>query len=102
MCFAGRTCVAARMNQKRFERPVDVGDITITEAHVYACGETSVRVRLRTAREKPRTGETVTAVEFYIVFVVIDEDGKPVVDGSDGAWPTVRRFIRAPDRSTGR
>lgn len=34
MCFAGRTCVAARMNQKRFERPVDVGDITITEAHV--------------------------------------------------------------------
>lgn len=44
----------------------------------------------------------MTAVEFYIVFVVIDEDGKPVVDGSDGAWPTVRRFIRAPDRSTGR
>lgn len=29
----------------------------------------------------------MTAVEFYIVFVAIDEDGKPVVDGSDGTWP---------------
>lgn len=52
--FAFRTFVTARMNQKHFERPFDLGEITTTEAYVYAYGETSVRVRLRAARKKPR------------------------------------------------
>ena len=83
MRFAGRTCVTARMDQVNFERPVDVGDITLIEAYVYACGESSVRVRLRAAGEAPRTGDSVATAESYAVFVAIDEDGRPVEVGRE-------------------
>lgn len=78
MRFSGRTCVTARFDQINFDRPVDVGDITLIESYVYAAGRTSIRVRLRAVRENPRTGETVQTAESYAVYVAIDEDRKPV------------------------
>jgi len=78
MRFAGRACVTARFDQINFERAVDVGDITVIEAYVYACGRTSVRVRLRAAREDPLTGETTPTAESYAVYVAIDDDHEPV------------------------
>jgi len=78
MRFAGRACVTARFDQINFERPVDVGDITVIEAYVYAAGRTSVRVRLRAHRENPRTGERVATAESYAVYVAIDDNREPV------------------------
>lgn len=83
MRFAGRACVTARFDQINFERPVEVGDITLIEAYVYASGRTSVRVRLRAARENPRTGETVATAESYAVYVAIDEGREPVEIGRE-------------------
>lgn len=83
MRFAGRACVTARFDQINFERPVDIGDITVIEAYVYAGGRTSVRVRLRASREDPRTGETVSTAESYAVYVAIDEDRRPVEIGRE-------------------
>jgi len=78
MRFAGRACVTVRFEQINFERPVDVGDITVIEAYVYAAGRTSVRVRLRAHRENPRTGERVATAESYAVYVAIDDNREPV------------------------
>ena len=78
MRFAGRTCVTVRMDQVSFDRPIQVGEVALVEAYVYAAGTTSVRVRLRVARENPRTGETETTTESYAVYVAIDDDRRPV------------------------
>jgi len=78
MRFAGRTCVTARMDQVNFDRPIEVGDVALVEAYVYAVGRTSVRVRLLVARENPRTGQTEPTTESYAVYVAIDEDHEPI------------------------
>ncbi|MHC3380562.1 acyl-CoA thioesterase [Haloarcula sp. H-GB5] len=78
MRFAGETCVTARMDQVNFKRPIPVGDTALIEAFVYDAGETSVKVRLRAARENIRTGETESTAESYSVYVAVDEDRNPV------------------------
>ncbi|KZX48302.1 acyl-CoA thioesterase [Haloarcula sp. K1] len=78
MRFAGETCVTARMDQVNFKRPIPVGDTALIEAFVYDTGETSVKVRLRVARENLRTGETESTAESYSVYVAVDEDRNPV------------------------
>ena len=77
MRFAGKPCVTAHINQVDFDRPLEVGDIALIEAYSYAAGRTSVRVRVRAAREDPLTGESEATTESYWVFVAIDEDGRP-------------------------
>ncbi len=77
MRFAGETCVTARMDQVNFRRPIQVGDTALIEAYVYDAGETSVRVRIRAARENPRSGETERTTESFAVYVAIDDDRRP-------------------------
>ncbi|WP_256391214.1 acyl-CoA thioesterase [Natronoarchaeum rubrum] len=78
MRFAGETCVTARMSQVDFERPIQVGDTALIEAYVYAAGTSSVRVRVKTYRENPTTGETEPTADSYIVYVAVDEDRNTV------------------------
>jgi len=75
--FAGVPCVTASVNGLDFRRPVPVGDILVVEAFVYDTGRTSMTVRLRADREKPRTGERERTTESDFVFVAVGEDGKP-------------------------
>ena len=78
MRFAGETCVTAGVDDLSFHRSIPVGDTALVEAYVYAAGRTSVRVRLRAWREKPRTGETERTTGSSFTFVAIGEDGTPV------------------------
>lgn len=78
MRFAGETCVTARMDQFNFQRPIPVGDIAVLEAYVYTAGQTSVRVRLKAARENPRTRDQLTTTDSYAVYVAINEARDPV------------------------
>lgn len=77
MRHAGETCVTARIDGLEFERPVPQGDTCVIESYVYAAGRTSVRVRVRAAREAPRTGDREDTTDAFFVFVAVDEDGKP-------------------------
>ena len=78
MRFAGQPCVTAHINSVDFERPLDIGDIALIEAYVYAAGRTSIRVRVRAYAEDPLTGESEVTTESSFVFVAIDEDRKPI------------------------
>jgi acyl-CoA hydrolase len=75
--FAANNCVTARVEQVNFERPIPVGSTVLIEAYVYAAGRTSVRVRLRAAKEDPRSGETEATTDSFFVYVAIDEEGAP-------------------------
>jgi len=78
MRVSGETCVNARMDQGNFRRPIQVGDTALIEAYVYGAGYTSVRVRIKAARENPRTGDTEQTTESYAVYVAIDDHRTPV------------------------
>lgn len=78
MRFAGEPCVTAHINSVDFQLPLNLGDIALIEAYVYAAGRTSVRVRVRAYGENPLTGESEVTTESYFVFVAIDEDRTPV------------------------
>jgi acyl-CoA hydrolase len=76
MRFASENCVTAAVDQMNFRRSIPIGDIALFESYAYAVGETSVRVRIRAARENPRTGEVEPTTESYFVFVSLT-DGTP-------------------------
>lgn len=78
MRFAGEACVTAHINSVDFEMPLELGDIALIEAYVYAAGRTSVRVRTRAHGEDPRTGQSEVTTESYFVFVAIDENRNPI------------------------
>ena len=78
MRFAGEPCVTAHIDSVDFERPLELGDIALIEAYVYAAGRSSVRVRLRAYGEDPLTGDRELTTESYFVFVAIDADRNPV------------------------
>ncbi|MFB6134171.1 MAG: acyl-CoA thioesterase [Halanaeroarchaeum sp.] len=78
MRFAGKPCVTAHIDSVDFELPLELGDIALIEAYVYAAGRTSARVRVRAYGEDPLTGDRELTTESYFVFVAIDEDRRPV------------------------
>lgn len=78
MRFAGEACVTAHIDSVDFEMPLELGDIALIEAYVYAAGRTSVRVRTRAHGEDPRTGQSEVTTESYFVFVAIDENRNPI------------------------
>lgn len=78
MRFAGNQCVTAHIHNVDFEKPIEVGEIILTESYVYQAGETSVHTRVRAHRENPQTSEVNQTTESHFVFVAIDEDQKPV------------------------
>jgi len=78
MRHAGETCVTASIDGLTFARPVPQGDICMVEAYVYEAGRTSVRTRIRAAREDPRTGDREWTTDAFFVFVAVDESGDPI------------------------
>lgn len=78
MRFAGEPCVTAHIDSVDFEMPLELGDIALIEAYVYAAGRTSVRVRVRAYGENPLTGESAVTTESHFVFVAINEKRTPI------------------------
>lgn len=78
MRFAGEPCVTAHIDSVDFERPLELGDIALIEAYVYAAGRTSIRVRVRAYGEDPLTGKSDVTTESHFVFVAIDENLNPI------------------------
>lgn len=78
MRFAGEPCVTAHIDSVDFERPLELGDIALIEAYVYAAGRTSIRVRVRAYGEDPLTGESAVTTGSYFVFVAIDDERNPI------------------------
>jgi acyl-CoA hydrolase len=70
-------CVTVSVDELSFLEPVHVGDVVTVMAIVNDVGTTSLECGVRVVAENPVTGATVHASSAYLVFVAIDEDGKP-------------------------
>jgi len=69
--------VTAVVDSMTFEHPVYVGNLVVLHAEVTWTGRTSIETRVNIEAEDPLTGEVRHISTAYLVFVAIDEDGRP-------------------------
>jgi uncharacterized protein (TIGR00369 family) len=74
---AGSLCVTVSVDELSFLEPVHVGDLLTLKASVNDVGTTSLEVGVRVEAEAPVTGERVHAATAYLVFVALDDEGRP-------------------------
>lgn len=73
----GGRVVTAAMDEMSFIEPVYLGDIVTVKAQVNDVGSTSMEVGCRVEAENVTTGERRHVSSAYLVFVALDEAGKP-------------------------
>lgn len=69
--------VTARIDELSFVAPVIVGDLVTAKASVNEVGRTSMEVGVRVEAENTLTGKVVHVASAYLVFVAIDDQGRP-------------------------
>lgn len=77
MRHAGRPCVTVAIDSMTFHSPVHVGELLCCEATVDWVGRSSLEVRVHVHAENPVTGQITHTNSAYLVYVAIDEEGKP-------------------------
>ena len=76
---SGGPAVTAAMDEMAFLAPVHVGDIVRTIGQVNWAGRTSMEIGVRVESEpwNEADGEPLHVASAYLVFVAVDEHGKP-------------------------
>jgi uncharacterized protein (TIGR00369 family) len=74
---AGGMCVTVSIDEMSFLHPVHVGDLVTVSASVNDVGTTSLEVGVRVDVEDVITGERKHTSSAYLVFVALDEEGRP-------------------------
>jgi uncharacterized protein (TIGR00369 family) len=74
---ASHRTVTVAMDRMVFRQPIRIGDLVILEAEVTYAGRTSMEVEVQVVAENPVTGDRVRTNTAYLVYVAIDEDGRP-------------------------
>lgn len=69
--------MTAFMDQMAFLEPVKLGDLLTTQAQVNWAGRTSMEVGVRVTVQRMGHDEEIHVSSAHLVFVAIDEDGKP-------------------------
>jgi acyl-CoA hydrolase len=80
---ASRHCrtrvVTARMDEMSFLEPVFIGNLVTLKASVNDTGRTSLEVGVRVEAEDLRSGRTWHVGSAYLIFVSLDDAGRPAV-----------------------
>jgi len=69
--------VTVAIDEMTFLKPVHIGELLVLKASVTDVGRTSMECGVRVEAVDPVTGVTRHANSAYLVFVAIDETGKP-------------------------
>ena len=75
---ARQRVVTVRIDELSFVAPVVVGDLVYAKASVNDVGTTSMEVGVRVEAENVLSGKLVHVSSAYLVFVAIDEQGRPM------------------------
>ncbi len=77
MRHAQARVVTVAIDQMRFHEPIRIGDLVVLEAEVTYVGRTSLETRVQVIAENPVTGERTHTNTAYLVYVALDEAGRP-------------------------
>ncbi len=75
---ARRRVVTVAIDQMVFRQPIRIGDLVIITAEVSYVGRTSMETEVQVMAENPLTGECTHTNMGYLVYVALDESGRPV------------------------
>jgi uncharacterized protein (TIGR00369 family) len=70
-------CVTVSMDEMSFLAPVHVGDTVTVKASVNDVGTTSLEIGVRVESEELETSTKTHTSSAYLVFVALDDEGKP-------------------------
>lgn len=76
--WAKRYCVTVFVGGISFHRPIRIGDLVEVEAHLAYTGTSSMNIAVEVRSGDLKAGGLHKTTECLIVFVALDEDGKPV------------------------
>ena len=77
MRHAGRRVVTVAIDSMVFRQPIRIGDLVILNAEVTYVGHTSVEVEVQVQAENPITGDRTHTNTAYLVYVALDDAGRP-------------------------
>jgi acyl-CoA hydrolase len=77
MRHAQALCVTVAVDSMTFMEPILVGYVVIVEAAMSYAGTTSMETRVEVTAENPLTGVKTRTNTAYVVYVALDERGRP-------------------------
>jgi uncharacterized protein (TIGR00369 family) len=70
--------VTVAVDQMTFRQPIRIGDLVTLRAEVSYVGRTSMEAEVQVEAENPITGQRIHTNTAYLVYVALDEAGRPV------------------------
>ena len=77
MRHAQRKVVTVAIDSMTFRQPIKIGDLVILNAEVTFTGRTSIEAEVQVLAENPITGERTHTNTAYLLYVALDDEGKP-------------------------
>ena len=77
MRHAQRRVVTVAIDSMVFRSPIKIGDLVLLNAEVTYTGRTSMEAEVQVQAENPITGERTNTNTAYLVYVALDDQGKP-------------------------
>jgi uncharacterized protein (TIGR00369 family) len=77
MRHAQKKVVTVAIDSMTFRQPIKLGDLVILNAEVSYTGHTSMEVEVQVVAENPFTGERSHTNTAYLVYVALDDEGRP-------------------------
>jgi len=77
MRHAQKKVVTVAIDSMTFRQPIKIGDLIILNAVVAYTGHTSMEAEVQVIAENPITGEQTHTNTAYLVYVALDDEGKP-------------------------
>ena len=77
MRHAQKKVVTVAIDSMTFRRPIRIGDLVILNAEVAYTGRTSMEAEVHVVAENPITGERTHTNTAYLVYVALDDEGRP-------------------------
>ena len=97
--WAGRYCVTVYVGGIQFERPIAIGDLVESRARILLTGRTSMHIAVDVFSRPPIADAYVRTTQCLMVFVAMDEAGKPApVPAWEPNTPEQRRDARYAER----
>ena len=75
--WSGMYCVTAYVGNVAFTRPVQVGELVEARARIVSTGRSSMHILVTVASGDPRDRTLTTTTECLMVFVAVNEAGRP-------------------------
>jgi uncharacterized protein (TIGR00369 family) len=77
MRHSQRRVVTVAIDSLVFQKPIKIGDLVILNAEVSYAGRTSLEAEVQVQAENPITGERTHTNIAYLVYVALDDNGRP-------------------------